>query len=163
MALCVSPAVLCLRLCFCNFDRLLPMSTLPSGLPEEVGDDEDLARFLTQSGHYSQQRVRPGAFLPTPQDRATSVSRHGREPMQNLKSLGLTAARERRLHGAALFKVVDVRNLGFEVKSDEPPVRHALITGWPWPDSDKELRKAQHLEFAQQLASAAGPPLLFDP
>lgn len=34
---------------------------LPSGLPEHVADDEDLARFLTSSGHY---KVRAGEPPP---------------------------------------------------------------------------------------------------
>jgi len=32
--------------------------TLPSGLPEHVGDEEDIARFLTSSGHFSATAVK---------------------------------------------------------------------------------------------------------
>jgi hypothetical protein len=52
---------------------------LPSGLLEEIDDDEDLARFLVQSSHFSTTSVKPSAFLPSPKDGETSVSRHGRE------------------------------------------------------------------------------------
>lgn len=70
------------------------MTLLLSGLPEAVGDGEELARFLTQSGHYSRASadaagsVRPSAFLPSSKDRATSVSRHGREPLEDLRTIG---------------------------------------------------------------------------
>lgn len=128
---------------------------LASGLPETVDSAEDLARFLTQSGHYSGGRVRPGAFLPSPKDRATSVSRHGREPIATLHQLGLAAARDRSLHGAAIIKAREVRDAGLDVDADEPPERHALIRGWPWVDNDRQLEKAQQKEKALQLAATS--------
>ena len=137
------------------------MPALPSELPESVGDGEDLARFLTQSGHYKQQKVLPSAFLPSTKDRATSVSRHGCEPIERLRALGFAAANGRTLHGAAIFKASDVRLAGLEVDAAEPPERHALVKGWPWVDSDPELQKAQQKEKALLLASAADAPLLF--
>ena len=129
--------------------------TLPSGLPEVIHDAEDLARFLTQSGHYSGGRVRPGAFLPSPKDRATSVSRHGREPVEALRQIGLAAAGDRSLHGAAIIKAHAVRDAGLDVDADEPPDRHALIRGWPWFDNDPQLQRAQHKERALQLAATS--------
>ncbi|WP_146748599.1 hypothetical protein [Thiomonas sp. X19] len=126
-----------------------------------MDDGEDLARFLTQSGHYKQQKVLPSAFLPSTKDRATSVSRHGGEPLERLKTLGVAAANGRALHGAAIFKASDARLAGLEVNADEPPERHALVKGWPWVDSDPQFQKAQQKEKALQLASAAGVPLLF--
>lgn len=138
------------------------MPTLPSGLPETVDDGEDLARFLTQSSHYTQQKVQPSAFLPSPKDKATSVSRHGREPLDQLKQLGLDAAGARPLHGAAILKARDVRDAQLQVVATEPPPRHALIQGWPI-GSDPGMQKAQQKERALRLASTAGMPLLFDP
>lgn len=128
---------------------------LASGLPETVDSAEDLARFLTQSGHYSTRTVKPGAFLPSPMDRATSVSRHGREPVETLRQLGLAAAGNRSLHGAAIVKCSVVREVGLDVDADEPPERHALIQGWPWLDNDRQLEKAQQKEKALQLAAAS--------
>lgn len=134
---------------------------LPSGLPETVLATEDLARFLTQSGHYSGSTVKPGAFLPSPMDRATSVSRHGREPVETLRQLGLAAAGSRSLHGAAIIKCSVVREIGLDVDPDEPPERHALIRGWPWVDNDRQLEKAQQKEKALQLAAATSEVIPF--
>ncbi len=138
------------------------MPPLPSGLPEVVGDEEDLARFLTQRSHFSRDAVRPSAFLPSPKNRATSVSRHGRQPIERLKEIGCAAAGSRSLHGAAIFKACDVRRAQLEVNADEPPARHALITGWPWMNADPQTQKAQQKERALLLVSSAGRPLLFD-
>ena len=66
------------------------MDVLPSGLPEAIADDEDLARFLTSSGHLSASMgtAKSAAFLPSPKDRETSVFRHGSEPRFGLWSRG---------------------------------------------------------------------------
>lgn len=139
------------------------MARLPSGLPEAVDDGEDIARFLTQrKGQFKSDRVLPPAFLPSPNGRETSVARHGREPRDTLCALGLVAAGERRLYGAAILKAGDVRAVPLEVSSAEPPERHAVIRGWPWVENDRRTEKAQQLEKAVELASAAGAPLLFN-
>ncbi|HEV7402615.1 MAG TPA: hypothetical protein VGO11_06815, partial [Chthoniobacteraceae bacterium] len=133
---------------------------LPSGLPEHVDDTEDLARFLTQSNQFNSTMAKPAAFLPNPKDRETSVSRHGRVPLETLWALGLAAAGSRTLYGAVFIKAGSVRRARLQVVSSEPPDRHAVIIGWPWQDDDPELRKAAQKELAILLASAAGEPLL---
>jgi hypothetical protein len=138
------------------------MTSLPSGLPETLQDGEPVARFLTQSGHFSKTSVDPGAFLPGKRDRETSVSRHGREPIEALRSLGLAAAGERKLYGAAIVTGRNVREASLQITPDEPPERHAVIRGWPWLENDLQLQKAQQKERAIILASAAGTPVLFD-
>lgn len=138
------------------------MTRLSSGLPDAVGDDEDIARFLTQSNHFTTRQVNPGAFLPGRTDRETSVSRHGRAPLQNLRSLGSAAAGDRRLYGAAMLKGRHVRDALLEITPDEPPERHAVIRGWPWVEGDPVEQKARQKERALILASAAGEPLLFN-
>lgn len=40
------------------------MPPLPSGLPETVGDDEVLARFLNSPSQDKSLMARPAAFLP---------------------------------------------------------------------------------------------------
>lgn len=139
------------------------MAQLPSGLPETVADDEDVARFLTQSNHFTSQHVQPIAFLPS-KDRETSASRHGREPIESLRSIGLAVAEAsgRKLYGAAIFKARDVREASLEIVPDEPPNRHAVIRRWPWIENDPKLRKAQQMEHALVLVSASGEPLLFN-
>lgn len=131
------------------------MPPLPSGLPEHVGDDEDLARFLTSSRSFNSLMAYPAAFLPNPRDRETSVFRHGAEPRAALWEIGRKqAARERTLHGAALVAARSVRAALLEVTVSEPPPRHAAIVGWPWGD-DPELQKAQQKERALLLAQAS--------
>jgi hypothetical protein len=131
------------------------MPTLPSGLPDIVEGEEDIARFLTQSSHYNAQMAKPSAFLPSPRDRETSVSRHGCEPTDQLWAIGLESAGERNLHGAAIFKAFVVQKAELQLLADEPPVRHAVIRGWPWLNSDPELQKAQQKEKAVVIASEA--------
>ena len=139
------------------------MPPLPSGLPEAVSNGEDLARFLTQSSHFTQRKVHPSAFLPSPKDKTTSASRHGRQPIEHLIGLGRAATIGRLLYGAAIIKARDVREAGLDVCADEPPERHALIRHWPWIESDPQLEKAKQKECALRLASTAGLPLLFSP
>ena len=131
------------------------MAPLPSGLPETVGDDEDLARFLYSSSQYNSLMARPAAFLPNPKDRETSLFRHGREPRADLWRIG----REhlpggRTLHGAALVTARIVRTALLDVIASEPPARHAAVVGWP-RDDDPELQRAQQKERAILLAQAA--------
>lgn len=133
---------------------------LSSGLSEYIEDHEDLARFLTQSNQFNSTVAKPSAFLPNPRDRETSVSRHGRDPVEGLWELGRLAAGPRKLYGAAVFKARVVRDVQLEVMADEPPSRHAVIRNWPWIDDDPELQKAKQKELALTLASAAGPPIL---
>ena len=137
------------------------MGNLPSGLPEEIADKEDLVRFLTSRSQFNTLTVKPAVFLPSHSDLETSVFRHGREPAKSLWKIGaeVAGAAERSLYGAAVFKAAAVRNAKLEVFADEPPPRHAAIRKWP-TDTDPELQKAQHKERAVALASAAGEPFL---
>lgn len=129
---------------------------LASGLPEIVADDEDLARFLTSSNHFNAQMAKPAAFLPSVSDRETSVFRHGSEPREMLWAIGNDhALGSRTVHGAAIVKTRDVRAALLEVVADEPPLRHAVIQGWPWLDNDPELQKAQQKERAISIVSKA--------
>jgi hypothetical protein len=128
---------------------------LSSGLSEIVSDDEDLARFLTQSSQFVATMAKPAAFLPSPKDRETSVSGHGSEPRKVLWQTGISAAGTRKLYGAALFKAGAVRAAKLDVLADEPPLRHAVIRGWPRNETDPELQKAQQKEIATMIASQA--------
>lgn len=131
------------------------MATLSSGLAEEIDEEEDLARFLTQSNQFNSLMAKPAAFLPNPKDRETSVSRHGREPLERLWTIGAEAAGGRNLYGAAIFKARVVRETRLEVTADEPPPRHGVIRGWPWNEADPELQKAKQKEIASVIASQA--------
>lgn len=131
------------------------MGILASGLPDLVCNDEDLSRFLTSSRYYNTTMVKGVAFLPSLADRESSVFRHASEPLDRLISLGKTyAAGDRNLHGAAIIKTSVVREVGLEVRADEPPPFHAAISGWP-SASDPDLELARHKELANVLASAS--------
>jgi hypothetical protein len=131
------------------------MAMLPSGLPEIISDDEDLARFLTQSSQFTSSMAKPAAFLPNPKDQETSVFRHGIDPRENLWTIGAAAAGERKLYGAAFVKAAIVRASQLEVLADEPPLHHAVIKGWPWDKADPDLQKAKQKEIAMIIASQA--------
>lgn len=132
------------------------MGTLSSGLDESIADSEDLARFLTSSGHYNAAMPKPAAFLPNPKDRETSVFRHGDGPTEELWHIGEKyAASERTLHGAAVLKAGDVRRVKLDILAGEPPPRHAAIVGWPLVENDPELQRAQQKGLALLLASVA--------
>lgn len=89
---------------------------LASGLPEHVGDDEDLARFLTSTSQFTAQRVKHSPFLPWRGDRSTSVYRHGAEPRDALWSIGdERAASGRTIYGAGIVKAAEVRAAELEV------------------------------------------------
>lgn len=133
---------------------------LLSGLPDLVGDEEDVARFLTQSNQFNATMAKPAAFLPSLKSQQTSASRHGPEPLDRLWAIGLAAAGARKLYGAAIFKAQAVRAAQLDVLADEPPPRHAAIRGWPRIEADPELQKAKQKELAVLIASAAGEPLL---
>lgn len=132
------------------------MATLPSGLPESIEDDEVLARFLTQRNQFTSLMAKPAAFLPNPRDRTTSVFRHGEHPRDMLWALGLEAAKDRKLYGAALVTAKAVRSTELEISADEPPARHAVIRGWPWLENDPELQKARQKQMALVIARDAG-------
>lgn len=134
---------------------------LPSGLPELVADEEDLARFLTSRGHFNSTMVRPVAFLPNPADRKKSVARQGKEPITELRALAAEyLPPTTKAYGAGICTASEVRKVGLQFDANEPPRRHADIVGWPVND-DPALQKAADLERAGQLASACSSPLLF--
>lgn len=122
---------------------------LPSGLPETVGDDEDLARFLTSSSHFNASGARPVAFLPNPELVETSVFRHGEYPRESLWRISSEHLRTvRHVYGAAIVKARHVREALLEVVAGEPPARHANIESWPPAQTDPVLTKAAWMERA---------------
>jgi hypothetical protein len=130
------------------------MSTLLSGLPVHVADDETLARFITSSSYINSMGVKPAAFLPNPNNGETSVFRHGKTPEDSLWEIGeveVASIGQRNIHGVAFIKTGDVRKESLDVESFEPPEKHADIKGWP-VGSDLELQKAKQKEIALSLA-----------
>jgi hypothetical protein len=127
---------------------------LPSGLPDNVADGEDLARFLTSHGYFNSKMVKPAAFLPNPADQKTSVCRHGKEPQEELRELATEYLPVgKKVYGAGICKTADVRAARLDVTSEEPPRRHANMVGWPVNVGDPDLQKAEQKELAGVIAS----------
>ena len=121
--------------------------------PHEVSPQEPVARYLSQSGHFSQEkrRVKPHAFLPEPSRLATSVFRTHRLTESEIWALGETyvaGPTGRTLHGRADLLVSQVETLGLRLNPDNVPERHAEIVGWP-------QAKSEQLSLAQELAVVA--------
>lgn len=130
-------------------------SELPSGLPETVHDEEDLARFITSSRQFrkSDKSVKEAALRPN-KNGETSVFRHGKQPLTSLWDLADQNISGRTVHGAAIFKARSVRKAELEVIVQEPPPRHANIVNWPM-DSDRNLERARQKERALLIAKEA--------
>jgi hypothetical protein len=125
---------------------------LPSGLPDAVGDDEDLAKFLTSSSQFNAATVKPSAFMPSTRTGETSVFRHGEVPREILWQIAdENVGCNRTIYGAAVVKAKHIRAALLQVNSSEPPPRHANITGWPWSSADPEFGKAE--QKARALAT----------
>lgn len=129
---------------------------LPSGLPDIVAGEENLARFLRSSSYFNTTMVKPAAFLPNSKNRQTSVFRHGATPVVALVRIaqdripsGVT------IHGAAICSAERVRSSILDVIAEEPPPLHANIVGWPVHANDPELQKAEQKERATLLASSS--------
>ncbi len=128
---------------------------LPSGLPDIVSGEEDLARFLRSSGHFNTTMVKPAAFAPNPKNQQTSVFRHGDAPLDGLVRLAEEyVALGGTVYGAAICKASSVRAENLDVVAAEPPPRHADIAGWPF-NADPELQKAARKERMLRLAASS--------
>ncbi|MDZ4817605.1 MAG: hypothetical protein SGJ20_01390 [Planctomycetota bacterium] len=129
---------------------------LASGLADTVDNEEDLARFLTSSGHFNAAGAKPAAFLPNAKNGETSVFRHGSHPPASLWQIAndhVGAART--LHGAAIVKAKHVRSVLLDAVAQEPPPRHANIVNWPSSQADPDMTKAAQKERAALIAQHA--------
>lgn len=133
-------------------------SRFSGALPSEIPDSERLARFLFSKSHFraSDRTVKYHAFEPAADPdsglRELSVSRIESLAESEIWSLGQVVASAgapaRTLHGRGDFDASVPRKLGLRPESDEPPIRHAVIRGWP---EEKNAR----MSLAQQLAAEA--------
>lgn len=136
--------------------------TLPSGLPERVEDDENLARFLTSSSHFNSKGVRHQAFLPRPGTSATSVYRHEREPLADLWQIADDELKVHRTYGAAFVKAKSLREVLLDVVAAEKPPRHANIVGWPLDNDPREQvakQKVVAISIAQNAEMVSRPQI----
>jgi len=128
---------------------------LPSGLPEIVGDDEQVASFLTSSSHFNATLVKAVAFVPNSKNGEKSVCRHGAELRVELQRLASVYLKQIQAHGAGVVGADVVKGIGLSVESHEPPERHANLQGWVWSAADPKMGKAENLERAKRLAEKA--------
>ena len=128
---------------------------LPSGLPDEIADTEELARFLTSSSQFNSLLAKPAAFLPNPNHKNTSVFRHGSEWAGLRRIWTAVSNGERTLRAVAVFGANAVRAAHLDVCPEESPDRHANIVIWPWLPEDPELQKAKQKECAALIAQRA--------
>jgi hypothetical protein len=110
------------------------------GVP--VADNERLARFVMVENYIRTDRtVRFEAFRPYKYVEL-SVSRHRDLQEDELWALGEAVALEigKPLLGRADVLASDARQVGLDVKPDEPPHNHANITGWAAEKSNRSRR-----------------------
>lgn len=124
-----------------------------SSLPNNVNDQELLARYLTSKKWFSSlhNRVKPHAFMP-PSHLELSVFRIANLPVPTIWKIGRRAIRKMKepktLYGSGDILAVNVLDLLLLIQPDNKPPRHANIVGWP---VDKEEQKS----IAQELAARA--------
>lgn len=124
---------------------------------EQIQRDEPLARFIFSRRHLSTTKkvVKAPAFIPNPDDLQTSVFRIyelGERQIRDIgEGVGRTQSPPQSPRARGEIEVNAVINVGanLHVIPDEPPPRHAEITGWPRDD------KPQQLEIAKLLAAVA--------
>ncbi|MBK9512932.1 MAG: hypothetical protein IPO05_04735 [Flavobacteriales bacterium] len=113
---------------------------LPSGLAEEVGADEVVARFARHDSKYFKRppfRPKYGLFVPPRDSTVLSVSRVLGKSEAVIREIGehVVSQAGDKLYGWANLVVRDVRAIGaLGVVSDEPDEHHhfhAHITGFP--------------------------------
>jgi hypothetical protein len=120
--------------------------------PEPLRAEEPLSRFLTQSGHFAENRVKRRAFLPA-RDGSTSTFRTRGPPESEIWALGdlrVAPPPNGRLYGRGDLPVSVVIAAGLRVDPDDIPPRHAAIVGWP-AEKDAQNSKAQELAAAAAL------------
>jgi hypothetical protein len=123
---------------------------VPDPAPDEV-----VARYLTQSNHFtaSTGRVSMRAFLPEGQPNAyeTSVFRVQELTETQIWNTGdeyVAIPRGKPVYARAELAVKTITNMRLRVISAEPPPRHAVIVNWP-------AAKDERMSLAQLLAADA--------
>ena len=134
-------------------------SSNPTPQPLPISAHEPLTRYVTDSdylGKRSPTTVHWRAFRPKPDEAELSIARITELTSEQVWHLGDAMAAGpsgRTVVGRADFGPTDVRSARvnsyrLDAVQNEPPVRHALIVGWP---ADGDARKT----LAMLLAAAS--------
>jgi len=132
---------------------------LPKIDSNAISPNEVVTRYLLSSSHYSvnNARVKPRAFEPSPRDQCTSVFRIDKLSEGEIWEMGtrfVAEPSERQIHARAEITVSNILDINLFIRPDEPPIRHALITGW---SSEKHIRMAKAQELAAQASLTMKP------
>lgn len=128
---------------------------LPSGLPEQVEDDEPISRFLTTRNHYNTTAIKPPAFIPNLKDGCLSVARHSAEPIEESMRMAKGEYNLPKAVGVARLPARAFRKEGLEFDANDTPLRHADVIDWPWREDDPEYGKSERKLIAAALAQEA--------
>jgi len=120
--------------------------------PEQVQENELLARYIFSDRHYSKSTsaVKPDAFLPHGSPLQTSVFRVDGLAVEGVWQIGEAIAeqRGRGLKARADFEARALAGTPLKLEADDTPPRHANILGWP-------SEKADQLQLAIEIAAKA--------
>ena len=118
-------------------------------LRSSPANDESVSRFIFSSRFFSatKSQVKGKAFEPSDRDNSTSVFRIIGLTEEQIWYLGhhfVAQNRTSSLRARADVSVSVINNLQLRLVPDEPPPRHANITGWP-EEKDRRMSLAQLL------------------
>jgi len=138
-----------LILLLAHFKGCIPERSVRMEFDQVPEQEEVLSRFIFSSSHFTRERVKPGAFLPT-KELETSMFRgaglDGGEILKAGDAVGLRTSRALKAWGDV--RAGEVFTVGLAVRPDNVPLRHAAIIGWPG-------QKDERLSLAQRLAVVA--------
>lgn len=143
---------------------------LPSGLPEDVGDDEIVARFARHDSKYFKRppyRPKRDLFMPPKDSTVLSISRVSGKRDAVIREIGehVVSRAGDKLHGWSTLLVKDVRAIrSLDVVSDETDDQHhfhAHITGFPVKlPAVVPAEKSELIQVCEDLAEVASNMVL---
>jgi hypothetical protein len=120
---------------------------------KQIKASELISRFVFDKKRINSDRVHFRVFFD-PNSDGLSVSRTSDLSADDVWALGDVAGGARGpAIGCGDMRAEEIRSLDLEILPDEPPPRHALVTGWPTSDKDRCR------SIATQLAAIAVPRL----
>ena len=145
---------------------------LPSGLPEEVGHEEVVARFARHDSKYFKRppyRPKRDLFMPPKDSTNLSVSRVSGKSAAVIREIGehVVSQNNDKLCGWSTLQAKEIRAIrALGVVSDEPDDHHhfhAHITGFPLKlPAVPPMEKSELIQVCEDLAEAASNMVLIN-